>query len=201
MITINEINEYIFEAVTIPWRSGVVPLRFVTFTLKGDKFYGLVVNDLKQYFSLIPSFVVAVPDKDFFVSGQKGDSDNACLIPAIVANTVGFSFTDIGEGDCELQFHLFSSDKQDWRQFDLFYRFFEREVRLVDIRGIKELEGKSFSVTIKKKFYNSQAWMSGNVKAGVMPFRTKRIDDELLELLKRDPLRLLDLFPARITVL
>ena len=201
MITVYEINNYITEAVTVPWRSGTVPLRFVKFSLKGDRFYGLVVNDLKQYLSLIPSFVVAVPDKDFFVSSQKGDSDNAYLIPAIIANTVGFSFTDIGKGKCKLQFHLFSSDKQDWRQLDLLYRFFEREIRLVDIQNIKELEGKSFSVTIKKKFYNTQTAILGNVKTGVAPFRAKKVNDELLQVLKKDPLKLLDLFPARITVL
>ena len=199
MITIYEINNYVTEAVTIPWRSGTVPLRFVKFSLKGDRFYGFVVNNLKQYLSFIPSFIIAVPDKNFFVSSKKGDSDNAYLIPAIIVNAIGFSFTDIGKGKCELQFHLFSSDKQDWRQLDLFYRFFEREIRLINIESIKELEGKSFSVTIKKKFYNTQTAILGNVKTGIAPFRTKKVDEELLQVLKKDPLKLLDLFPARIT--
>ena len=168
MITINEINSYISEAITIPWRSGIVPVKCVEFKVDKDKYFGLLINNLNTQGN-IPPFVVVTQNEDFFKNSNPGDKTfHGYLIPPfIVKQKLKNKIKTTGEGKATLLFQAFSS-KQDFPGLVGFLsKFFDREIRIINIEGIKSLQGKSFSIVAKKSEYSIPT-KSGTIKSGIV---------------------------------
>ena len=165
--TIFDYSELLQES--IPWRSGEVPIKLIKTDVDRHSYDGFVLNNLKMFLKLKPSFMILVPKISNIES--PGDGTNGYIIIARQAQQLNYK--TIATGTCYAKMHFFGRPKQD-RAFDIFFRAFERGFSIENIDGIPGFENATIEITCKKKDFSHESIIAGRlVKGSIIKTRQK----------------------------
>ena len=191
MISVINSLEVIQES--IPWRSGKIKLAVGKTTIKGDNYDCFLLNDLKFFLKLNPTFAFCVPSGDpsikkpFGIIENKGESANGYIIAAQEAQNLGYSKKYLGT--CKAKTYFFGR-KQEGRTLDLYFRLFERGFSIENIQGIDLFDGtEKYEISCSKDQFSHSSMILGKRK--VSPFFQ---DKGTIELTGKN----IHLIPARI---
>jgi len=197
MISIYENMDLIVES--IPWRSGQIDLAVGRTTIKGNNYDCFLLNDLKFFFKLNPTFMFCVPasntvDAPPFVNLKKpGSGANGYIVVANEAQNLGYSKDYMGT--CRAKTY-FMGRKKEGRFLDILQRVFERGFSIDKIKGIKIFNGSElFEISCKKADFSHSSMILGRKGRSILiPFDVSDPTGERFEIYGKA-----QLIPARIS--
>jgi len=166
----------IFES--IPWRSGKVVIERGITDFEGMSQDCIILNKLKFVLELNPSLMVIVPDLDRIIDGG---STNCWIVIAMHAQNLGYTSKE--KGECKVISYFFGR-KNPGRTLDWYFRLFEHGVEIKNISGIKNLEGKTISLTNKKVDYVKSSLILGR-RISRQGVHIKHKDEDIFKILAR----------------